>query len=219
MRVPRRARKSPSTKPPDSKGTGVPGGGETEANGEELRLIVANLVLAGAPTLRVIDVVNHRDCPSCKARVEVDVEVCPRCNTEQPVELVRHKLSDRSVRSYMNGARLEIQREYEERRSQLASEQVERLRNDLLRMRSSSKVPWTAVAQHERLVADITGTIAPRRVHLTGNEGLVSALSAALAGMSSEERERAVVEQRNLMRLAGRDVIEVPGEAVASSPP
>jgi len=177
-------------------------------------------MLSGAPTSRVLEIVNTRKCvePNCTARPQVDVATCPACGTEQPAFLLRAPLSRRAVQSYMQSVRVEIQQEFQEARSQLAADQVERLRNDLLRMRSMPRIPWPSVSQHERLLAEITGTFAPRRLVLTGSEGLVSSLATVLAGMTPEERERAVAEQKALMLRAGVDTIEAHGEPVASSP-
>jgi len=216
MRVPRAP--APKSLPPaNSRGTGGTGGAEGEESTEAVRLLVASLMLSGAPSTRVAEIVNTRDCVgSCGRRVPVDVTQCPHCAAE--LAFVRHRLSLRTVQLRMQEIRADLHAEYKDRRATIAAEQVERLQNDLLRMRSSAKVPWSSVNQHERLLADITGTIAPRRVHLTGDEGLAASLVSVLAGMTAEERERAIIEQRELMRAAGRDVIDVPGVVASSTP-
>lgn len=213
MRVPRKPGKEthPSGEPV-TRGSSVRSGATDESIliAHERRQFVASLVLNGAPTSQVHRLINLRACTGCEKQVQADLETCPHCTAKlSPRPLIQ----ERRVQLLVAEVRNDLHREYQDNLATMKAEQVNRIRNDLLKMRSSSKIPWPSVVAAERLLADIVGTIPPKQqsVAVTFND-VGQTLVAVISGMSTEEAERAVQEQRELMRAAGRDVVESTGE-------
>lgn len=75
------------------------------------------------------------------------------------------------------------------------SRQVERLRRDLARMRARSSPPYTAIKQHEELLARLTGTLQPIRVEVDVLHTLKQSLAVVIADMTEADRDRIVAEQ------------------------
>lgn len=66
--------------------------------------------------------------------------------------------------------------------------QVRRLMNDLVRMRSQPKVPWSSVGRHEELLSEITGTKREMRVSIVdAREDVKDALANVIGNMSEDE--------------------------------
>lgn len=74
-------------------------------------------------------------------------------------------------------------------------EQLGRLRNDLLKMRSMAKPPHAAMASYEKLIAEIEGNLAPRRVQLEVHT-IPDAVAAVVAGMTNDDVEAMMLEER-----------------------
>lgn len=105
-------------------------------------------------------------------------------------------------------------------------QQVERLMSDLVRLRSGEpvmsrdgtqmfltrggeqiplrKYDSAGIVRTERLLADITGTMAPKRIDLDVNHDVTDALAKVIASYDPRERERIEEEQRQLEADAAR---------------
>lgn len=95
----------------------------------------------------------------------------------------------------------ELREEYDAKRTTLKAEQVHRLRRDLASMRNPKKgqsVAYRAIAQHEALLARITGTVEPVRAELTVDATVREAFVAVLGNMGRDEAEKLVEEQLDL---------------------
>ena len=78
-------------------------------------------------------------------------------------------------------------------------EQVERLRQDLAKMRAQPRIPFNALTSHEKLVAEIEGNLAPRRIkHEIA--AVPDSIATVLAGMSEADVERIIAEEREVVR-------------------
>ncbi len=93
-------------------------------------------------------------------------------------------------------------------------EQLGRLRNDLLKMRSERSPRWSSIAATERLISEIEGNLAPRKLQHDFKGQVPDVLAAVLSGMSGEELEDIAAEQREIERKAAAYVTS--GEPVAS---
>lgn len=70
------------------------------------------------------------------------------------------------------------------------SSQLQRLTNDLVRMRSASNPPWGAIGRHEEIIARITGTFAEQRVTIVDAPAQIKeALVSVISGMSEDEMQ------------------------------
>jgi hypothetical protein len=122
--------------------------------------------------------------------------------------------------------------EFEESRPNLKAEQVARLRTDLAKMRSAKEgtVSYRAIAQHEALLARITGTVEPVKMDVSVEANVREALVAVVGTLSVEEQDQLVAEQLELERKAGAlaavsssssskpEVIDVPAEEPEQPP-
>lgn len=116
---------------------------------------------------------------------------------------------DRLVADYRRLLREELQH------SDNKLEQLGRLRNDLLKMRTQQKPPYAAIATTEKLVAEIEGNLAPRKLQHDFKGAVPDALAAALGSMTSDDLEALAQEQAELERKAAS--IETTAESVAST--
>ncbi len=94
-------------------------------------------------------------------------------------------------------------------------EQLYRLRNDLLKMRTLPKQPYASIVATEKLVAEIEGNLAPRKLQHDFKGAVPDALAAALAGMTAEDLEALANEQLELEKKAA--AIVTTAEPAASS--
>jgi hypothetical protein len=95
-------------------------------------------------------------------------------------------------------------------------EQLGRLRNDLLKMRSMVKPPHAAISSHEKLIAEIEGNLAPRRIQHEVH-AIPDAVAAICGSMTNEEVESLMLEEREREKMLR--AIPTTGEAVASPHP
>ncbi len=149
----------------------------TEAEDEERRVFIEGLFLAGAPTSRIIQL-------AC-APPRIDSDGVKRGGLGITKQLARHYLAE--LRSFH--ALFASEADNTRRTDQLA-----RLRNDMMRMRSEKKVPYATVGTHEKLIAEIEGNLAPRRLQVELH-AVPDALAAAVAGWSADDVERMVAEE------------------------
>ncbi len=94
-------------------------------------------------------------------------------------------------------------------------EQLARLRNDLLKMRTMTKQPHAAIVATEKLIAEIEGNLAPRKLQHDFKGAVPDALAAALSGMTAEDLEALAQEQLELEKKAA--AIDTTAEPAASS--
>lgn len=102
----------------------------------------------------------------------------------------------------------ELREEYDAKRTTLKAEQVHRLRRDLAAMRTPKKgqaVPYRAIAQHEALLARVTGTVEPVRAELSVDATVREAFVAVVGNMGRDEAERLIEEQLDLEARANGD--------------
>lgn len=83
------------------------------------------------------------------------------------------------------------------------------------RVRSVRRINWNAVRGHERLLAQIEGTLAPIKVQVQTNELLREGLLDRVNEMSAEEQEERI--QRAAERRKQMRVITVPGHEIGTS--
>ncbi len=78
--------------------------------------------------------------------------------------------------------------------------QVQRLRADVAKMRGiTARVPWSALGTHEKLIAEIEGNLAPRRIkHEIAP--VPDALAAVVNGMTTDDVERTIAEELEHMK-------------------
>ena len=79
--------------------------------------------------------------------------------------------------------------------------QVQRLRADVAKMRGiQARVPWSALGTHEKLIAEIEGNLAPRRIkHEIAP--VPDALAAVVNGMSEGDVEGIITEERERVKM------------------
>lgn len=131
--------------------------------------------------------------------------------TDPQVPGRRFTIGDATVKRMHRDVCAAIREEVDGTSKDSRRDQIARLRDDLLRMRSDPKTSWTALSTHEKLVAEVEGNLAPRR--LTLEVGPVpDALAASIAGMTPEAIEQALAEE--LEREKKLRAIDVQGQAV-----
>jgi hypothetical protein len=99
------------------------------------------------------------------------------------------------ARQYITEARKARVGEYRAAKMSNKAEQVARIRNDLIRMRSMGRVPWSSVAKAEELLARITGTLEPIGVNVSGSVAVHESLLAVIARLEPDDVEHLVAEQ------------------------
>lgn len=80
--------------------------------------------------------------------------------------------------------------------------QVERLRRDLARMRAKASPPFSAIKQHEELLARLTGTMQPIRVEVDVLHTLKQSIAVVIGDLTEADRDRIVAEQLMLESAA-----------------
>ena len=155
---------------------------------------VESLYLAGMPTQRIVTL--------CMRPFGRDVGG----------NLTGLGLGNRAVRELVTQVRTAYLDDFKAREATRRTDQLARLHNDLARMRSSGKVPWSTVATTEKLVAEVEGNLAPRRFEV-GVQALPDALTQALASQFSTDEavQLALAEERERERRLR--AIETTGEA------
>jgi hypothetical protein len=133
----------------------------------ERRAMIARLLNAGAPRGVIVETITER------------FAIAP-ATAENEIAYVRNERADL----------------FEAERKTLKSEQVARLQRDLAEMRSREGAkPWKSIANHEGLLAKITGTIEPTRVDVSMSLEVTNALAIFVARLGPEEIEAMVAEQ------------------------
>lgn len=106
------------------------------------------------------------------------------------------------ARKYVAEARKARAGEYREAKGTVKAEQVARVKNDLIRMRSMDRPPWSAIAKHEDLLARMCGTLEPIGVTLSGSVAVHESLIACVARLDPGDVERLVAEELALEAAA-----------------
>jgi hypothetical protein len=75
---------------------------------------------------------------------------------------------------------------------------------------------WSAIAQLEKLLADIQGTKEPITVQIDVDATVKEAALHVIANLTPERRQALIAEQRRLRELAAQNTITVPAEAPKS---
>lgn len=112
-------------------------------------------------------------------------------------------MSARDVaRRYVAEARKARVGEYREAKAAAKAEQVARIKNDLIRMRSCGRPPWSAIAKAEDLLARILGTLEPIGVNVSGSVAVHESLIAVIQRMDPQDVEAIVSEELALEAAA-----------------
>ena len=106
------------------------------------------------------------------------------------------------ARKYVGEARKARAGEYREAKGTVKAEQVARVKNDLIRMRTMKSPPWSAIAKHEDLLARMCGTLEPIGVTLSGSVAVHESLIACVARLDPGDMERLVAEELALEAAA-----------------
>lgn len=120
-------------------------------------------------------------------------------NTIVDVAMVRFGIHEGQVRSVVADLRRLMVEADAETKPFRQLEQLDRLRADLAKMRAQPRMPFAALTSHEKLIAEIEGNLAPRRIKHEV-QPLPDALAAALAGMSAADVERIMREEREVQK-------------------
>lgn len=119
-----------------------------------------------------------------------------------------------SVAKYIEQVRARWAEEERTNRVHYKAQAMRRLYGHVAEARKAAN--WAAVAQLERLLADIQGTKEPVEVQLNVDATVTEAVLHVVATLSPERRRAMIEEQRRLRELAQRvegcDVVEVPAE-------
>lgn len=124
------------------------------------------------------------------------------------------------AKKYIGEARKARVGEYRAGKMSNKAEQVARLRNDLIRMRSMERVPWSSVTKAEELLARVTGTLEPIGVNVSGSVAVHESLIAVIARLEPDDVEAMVAEQVAIEAAAasvGVTVGALPGDARRAS--
>jgi hypothetical protein len=154
---------------------------------------VLSLVLAGAPTIQIEQLACAPSTFDGSKRIGGGLGVS-KTVARQLIRAVRSLLLEESPETVTT------------RRAEMTA----RLQNDLMRMRSLPKVPYAAVSQHEKLLSELHGLLAPRRVAIELST-VPDALAAVVAGMTDSTVEEQLLEERERDRMLRS--ITVSGEA------
>lgn len=106
------------------------------------------------------------------------------------------------ARKYVGEARKARAGEYREAKGTIKAEQIARVKNDLIRMRTMARPPWSAIAKHEDLLARMCGTLEPIGVNLSGSVAVHESLMACVARLEPGDVERLVAEELALEAAA-----------------
>ncbi len=150
----------------------------TEAEDEERRQFIEGLFLAGAPYTRIVQLATQPPVlgPDGK-RTGGGLGIGKG--------LVKHYLAELRQTHALFAAESEKTKR---------SDQLARLRNHLMRMASATKPPWASIQSTEKLIAEIEGNLAPRRLQVELH-AVPDALAAAVAGMTPADIERQIAEE------------------------
>ncbi len=153
------------------------------------REFLEGLVLVGAPRSRILQLARRKG---------YSTKIC-----DEDIRLIR----------------AEHAADQADREKTRRSDQLARLRNSLMRMQSEARPPWAAIQATEKLIAEIEGNLAPRRLEV-GLTAIPDALAAAVSAMTPESIEAAIAEELERNRLLA-SAIPTTGESVpdAASPP
>lgn len=195
MRRPRRPHALPPGLPADgprhvafAPPTGLGGAPpSTPAQLAERRAFVEPLWLAGTPAAQIVDFANKQ-------------------GKGWTAQQVRNTLAE---------LRSEYAADYADRETTRRTDQLARLHRHLALMSSTRPVPHSAIATTEKLIAEIEGNLAPRRLQVE-QRAVPDALAAVCAGMSEAEVERLLAEERERELRLG--AVETTGAALPESP-
>jgi hypothetical protein len=108
----------------------------------------------------------------------------------------RYGVAERTAESEITRVRTERADLFEAERKTYKAEQVARLQRDLAEMRASKVKPWKSIANHEALLAKITGTIEPTHVDVNMSLEVTSALALFVGKIDADTFEQMIAEQR-----------------------
>lgn len=163
----------------------------------ERRAFVESLLLAGMTNSRVVAICAQPLQRNAQGHITSGLGLGPSAVIPICIEIRRQWADD-----------------YKAREATRRTDQLARLQNDTSRMRTQANVPWSTVQQTEKLIAEIEGNLAPRRLEV-GVHAVPDALAASLAGMTEADVEAIIAEEReNAKKLAA-----IPTTAEASPVP
>jgi hypothetical protein len=115
------------------------------------------------------------------------------------VATIQLGVNEGQVRATIRELRHQLLEEEAEARPFRQLAQVQRLRADVAKMRGLPRQPWSSVGTHEKLIAEIEGNLAPRRIkHEIA--AVPDALAAVVNSLSEADVEREILEQREHMK-------------------
>lgn len=138
--------------------------------------------------------------------------------TAAAAELTKqHKLptEPRELLGVLGEVRQKTKEDFESRKETRRTDQLARLQSDLLAMRTNPKTPRQAIAHTEKLIADIEGNLAPRRLEVAVH-AVPDALAQSCAGMTADDVERIIAEEQELLKKLR--AIPATGVEVVASP-
>lgn len=109
----------------------------------------------------------------------------------------------------------ELDAEFRESVKELKAEQLERLQDDLMRLRQAARDDpgnprkWSALSRHEAIFARVAGTFEPIGIKIEADVRIRESLLAVIASMGQEDMDQAVA--RALARR--RQDVETKGSA------
>lgn len=109
----------------------------------------------------------------------------------------RYAMSETMTRYLVREIRIAWRRDLEDQSQYARAEAINRLRSDLMRMRTTTPRPWQDILRHEKLLCAIEGTEAPKKLELTvpsDGETVRNSLEAIVSSMSDEEMLEIVTE-------------------------
>ena len=114
-------------------------------------------------------------------------------------------LSPAQVLEYWRSIRQEEEEQREQDAATEKAAQLQQIRTEIMQMKSITpvdKIPWASVARHRKLIAEMTGTLAPVEIDVGVNVDIrvQHAVMAVVGNMSPSEIAHAAQEQRRLER-------------------
>lgn len=163
--------------------------------------------------------VNHVTPEQRRARLMAVEQMLTLGSTPAQMEAAlkaQFNMGPGAVASYVARVRARWAAEGEQDRAQLKKAAVKRLQQHI--RGAVAKGQFSAVAQLERLLADIQGTKEAVEVNLNVSTTVTEAVIGIVTGMTAEEQAALIEEQRRLLQRAeGAPAVVIEAEGVASS--
>lgn len=158
----------------------------------------------------------------------VDRAIRPQEGPDGKVEPARFDCKEDAIRRIISEIRTDLQRELEAIQPTLRASGLERLYGHLLRlnselaqMRQAAKPDWSNIRQHaaevlkvENQIAKMEGTLEPLKVEHRHTGDLNVNVQRVVSGMTDEQVEQAIREEREIEQARRRGSITTSGETI-----